>query len=218
MRIVPASVGAVFCDMLTPLSVHMALALADFTFPGTKTKPTGVIRYLENLTPQELASNLASGLAVMLVGEAPPNYWAPSAQRGTLDGQRQVARAKALSIPQGQGAEIWVDLEVPAPDTTALQIADYSKADCQEILSAGFDPGGYVGEGIPLSPEQLYLLPFLGYWHSLSNVQPVANVDYKMIQLFPTQALQLMTGSLSVDLNIVQRDKRLRLPTMIVAE
>ena len=218
MRIVPASVGAVFCDMLTPLSVHTALALADFTFPGTKTKPTGVIRYLENLTPQEIASNLAAGLAMMLVGEAPPNYWVPSSMKGFIDGQRQIARAKALGIPQGQGAEIWVDLETPAPDTTALQIADYCKADCQEILSAGIDPGGYIGEGIPLSPEQLYLLPFLGYWHSLSNVQPVANVDYKMIQLFPTQTLQLATGALAVDLNIVQRDKRMRLPTMIVAD
>jgi hypothetical protein len=218
MKVVKASVGAVFCDMLSPLSVHTALALADFTFPGTKTKPTGVIRYLENLTPQEFASNLAAGLAMMLVGESPPNYWIPSIQKGTSDGRRQVALARALDVPQGQGAEIWIDLETPALDTTALQIADYSKADCQEILSAGIDPGGYIGEGIPLSPEQLYLLPFLGYWHSLSNVQPVANVDYKMIQLFPTQTLQLMTGPLLVDLNIVQQDKRGRLPTMIVAD
>jgi hypothetical protein len=215
LKIVSCPVGAVGCDMLTPLTAYTALALANYTLPGTQTKITFVVRYLENLTVQEIVTLHAADLGVQLVGESRAPGWMPTAALGSADGLRVVTKARGLAIPSG--AEIWCDLETPIVSATHADIALYSKAHC-DVVNASYDDGGYVGSGLPSTPLELYLLPFHGYWHSLSNVQPVANVDYKQIQLFPSITLLLPTGPLAVDLNVSQQDKRGRLPTMLVRD
>lgn len=214
MKWVSCPMGAVGCDMLTPLTSYTAVALAGYALPGTKTGIAFVGRYLENLTAQEIAICHSVDLGIVLIGEAhPAEQWTPTATLGSADGLRLVTKTRGLSIPGG--GRIWCDLETPIATATSADVALYAKGWC-DVVNASFDGGGYVGAGIPCTPQQLYLLPFHGYWHSLSNVQPVANVDYQQIQLFPTTTLQLPTGPLEVDLNIVQQDKRGRLPTMLV--
>jgi len=214
MRVATAPVGAVFADMLSPLTQAQAIALSDYTIPGTRTGLTGVSRYLENLSAQELAWVLSAGLAVMLVGESRPNGWLPSAGLGAADGMRELRLARALGADL-PGMTIGCDLE--GMSGGPQETIDYSKAWCGVIQPAHLIAMGYNGSGVPLTPQGLYQLPFTRYWKSLSNVGPVANVDYCMLQLYPTLTLTLPTGMLDVDLDVVQEDKLSRLPTMLVA-
>lgn len=202
--------------MLTPLTVYTAVALAGFTLPGTQTKPHFVCRYIENMTVQEIAILHSVDLGIVLVSEAHPALqWDPTATLGGADGLRVVTKCRGLAIPSG--ADVWCDLESPIVTATNDDITHYAKGWC-DVVNASLKGKGYVGAGLPSSPQQLYQMPYQGYWHSLSNVQPVANVDYQMIQLFPSITLQLPTGPLEVDLNVVQQDKRGRLPTMLVRD
>jgi hypothetical protein len=209
-EIPPGSVG---CDFLSPLSREQIAAFAAYTLPGTRTRFTFVERYLENLTVVELQGYLDEGLIVTFVGESRPNGYIPTATEGAADGAREVARAHALGVPTGPG--IGCDLEGMAGTTADTQA--YAKAWCSVVQPAGLRAYCYEGAGVPLTPQQLYSLPFTGYWRSLSNVQPIANVDYFMYQGYPTMTLQLSTGPLQVDLDCVFRDKRLRVPVGVAA-
>lgn len=211
MKLVKVPIGAIGCDMLTPLSPYVAVAL--YGYLRARSAAPFVVRYLENLTSQELISNLAAGLGVMLVGESRAPGWIPSAILGSADGLRLVTKAKIIGAPSG--AQIWCDLETPLSTVEHSDIAAYVEKWC-DVVNPSFEGVGYIGSGLPSTPSQLYSLPFKGYWHSLSNVQPVANVDYMMIQLYPTMTLQLPTGPLQVDMDVVQQDKKSRAPTMIV--
>jgi hypothetical protein len=214
MRVMPVPTGAVGADMLTPLSQAQIIALADYTIPGTRTGFTFLSRYTENLSLQEISNILASGLGLMLVGESRPNGWLPSAGLGAADGMRELRLARALGADL-PGMTIGCDLE--GMSGGPQETIDYSKAWCGVIQPAHLIAMGYNGSGVPLTPQGLYQLPFTRYWKSLSNVGPVANVDYCMLQLYPTLTLTLPTGLLDVDLDCVQEDKLSRLPTMLVA-
>jgi hypothetical protein len=203
VRLVEIPPGSVGCDFLSPLSRAEIAALAATTLPGTRTRLTFVERYLENLTVVELAGYHDEGLIVTFVGESRPNGYLPTAADGLLDGQREVARARALGVPLGP--HIGCDLEGMAG--TAADTQAYARAWCSVVQPAGLRASCYEGAGVPLT----------GYWRSLSNVQPVANVDYFMVQGFPTLTLPLPTGPLAVDLDFVCRDKRMRLPMGVAA-
>jgi len=211
MRSVEISVSAVGIDCLTPLSPAMAKAAADFTIPGTRNKISFFTRYLENITASELAGLLDTGLGVRFVSESREPGWIPSAGLGGADGLRTATRAHTLGIPQ---TDLWCDLESPAGTDQAL--IDYSVAWCDAAKTMGL-PRMYEGEGLSLSPGGLYMLPFTGYWRSTSNVQPVATADYMVYQLYDTQTWELSTGPLKVDIDFVCRDKRGRLPHMVIA-
>jgi hypothetical protein len=197
--------------MLTPLTPSMARAFAAFTIPGTRTGLTFMERYLENLTAGELAGDLAAGLGVVFVGESRPPGWLPSALLGAEDGQREADKLSALSVPEG----VTVTCDLEGMGGSAQDAIAYVIAWCQRKRRGDIGQG-YIGDQVPLNPMQLYQLPFTRYQRSLSNVQQVAGVDYCMLQAFPTQTLKLLTGDLSVDLDFVTRDKRLRLPTMLI--
>jgi hypothetical protein len=212
MKVVDIPLGSLGADMLTPLTPQVAFALSSFILPGTRSRLTYVMRYLENLTPSELAGILSTGLGVTLVGESPPNGWIPTAIRGSSDGLREVTKARALSIPNG----ITITCDLEGMGGTSQDTIDYSRAWCDIVQHAQDIAACYVGSGVPLTPTQLFQLPFTRYIHSLSNVQQVAVVDYCVVQLFPTTNLGLPTGALPVDLQVVQQDKRGRLPTMVI--
>jgi hypothetical protein len=212
MKVTNVPVGAVLADMLSPLSPQIAFALSSFVLPGTRTRLTGVIRYCENITSSELAAILSTGLGVMLVGESRANGWIPSSILGSADGLREVTKSRALGIPSG----ITIGCDLEGIGGTDQETIDYCKAWCDVVRQAGNVEMAYVGAGVPLTAEQLYQLPFHRYWHSLSEVSNVAGVGYCMTQLFPTLNLGLPTGALAVDLDVVQQDKRGRLPTMVI--
>lgn len=212
MKVVNVPCGAVLADMLSPLTPQIAFALSSFVLPGTRTRLTGVIRYCENITPSELAGILSTGLGVTLVGESRANGWIPSAISGSADGLREVTKVRSLGIPNG----ITIGCDLEGIGGTAQDTIDYCRAWCDVVQPAQDIAMAYVGEDVPLTAEQLYQLPFTRYWHSLSEVSNVSNVGYCLIQLFPTLNLGLPTGALAVDLDVVQQDKRGRVPTMVV--
>lgn len=213
MKVVDIPLGAVGCDMLTPLGPSVASSLSSFILPGTRTGFTFVVRYFENITAGELAGILATGLGCALVGESRANGWIPNAGEGSADALRVVAKARALGVPQGM--VLWCDLE--GVGGTTQDLLDYCHAWCDVIMRAGYLPGAYVGDSVPLTPAQLYLLPFVRYWHSLSMVQNVATAGYCMYQLYPTTTLALPSGPLQVDLDVVCHDYKGRVPTMLIA-
>lgn len=221
MRIVEVGVGAVLADMLTPLSPSMARALASFVLPGTRTQLAGVIRYPENTTAAELAGILAAGLGVLFVGECRKVGWTPNASYGSADALRVVTLLRALGVPfvdPSDATPLTIGCDLEGIDPTAVQgTKDYARAWCDVVTPQHARPAGYVGDGVPLSPGDLYQLPFQLYWHSLSNVQQVAVCDYALWQAYPTQKLELLTGSLEVDLDFVTRDKKMRCASMIVS-
>jgi hypothetical protein len=217
MRVVNIPFGAVGIDCLSPIAAPTAKEIAAFTMPGTRTGFTFVNRYLENLTIAELAGLFAASLGVAFVSEARTSGW--NATTGTQDGQRAVALAKALGLPQDATPLLCLACDMEGMGACAPADAlDYATNRCAAVVSGGFRGEVYVGDSVPLTPAQLYGIPLAtSYWRSLSNVQQVAFADYAKWQGYPTQTLQLPSGSWAADLNFVTMDKKGRSPTMVVS-
>lgn len=217
MKVVEISPGAVGVDFLRPATLAEIRALAQMTLPGTSTKLTFVERYLENLTLAELTGYFAAGLGVLPIGESRANGYVPTSADGDADGAREVAKMFQLGVPLTGPIKPTVGCDLEGMAGSAGDTQAYSIAWCRRVQQY-FLAMVYEGAGVPLSPQQLYTLPFTLYYRSLSNVQPVANVDYAMYQGFPTQTLPLPTGPMQADLDVVFRDKRMRAPTMLVGD
>ena len=215
MKLVKIPVGAVGIDFLGPPSQAELAAIASYTLPGTRTGFTFAVRYLENLTLTERDAWLAADMGLVLVGESRAPGWVPSAGVGSADGMREVQRARSLGVPPA--TQLWCDLETPDPAHTYAMLSDYAHAQCDIINRSGCVPSAYIGSGLNASPQELLSLPYLGYWHSLSEVQNVV-IGFEMVQLYPTMTLVLSTGHRDVDLDVVGQDKRGRQPTMIVRD
>lgn len=214
MRVVEIPFGAVGIDCLTPITPAVAREIAAYVLPGTRTGITFVERYLENLTPAELDGLFAADLGVAFVGEGRIGGW--DAVTGAADAGRELSRARVLGLPARSSPllSIGCDLEGMV-NCTPQNATAYGMAWARLIGRAAFAPEGYVGDSVPLSPIQLYELPFVGYWRSLSDVQQVSVADFDKYQMYPTQELQLASGPFAADVNIVCRDKKMRLPTMV---
>jgi hypothetical protein len=212
LKTISLAVGSIGIDCLSPVSAVQASQIASYVIPGTASRPCFVVRYLENLTAGELAGLLAASLRVVLVGESRPNGWVPSAGLGGADAVRLVSKLRELMIPSG--VSVFCDLEGLGGVTQ--DAIEYCNAWSNVMSLDGYTPAAYVGEGVDLSSLQLYQLPFRGYWHSLSNVQPVAGCDYQMLQLYPTAMLYLPRGPFQADLNVVYEDKRGRTPIAVI--
>ena len=215
MRVIEIPFGSVGIDCLTPITAAVAQEIAAYRLPGTRTGITFVDRYLENVTAGELAGLFAASLGVAFIGEGRTTGW--NVATGSLDAQRELARARTLGLPVGSSPllSIGCDLEGMV-DCTPADASAYATAYGHTIAGAAYAPEGYIGDNVPLTPAQLYAQPFAGYWRSLSNVQPIAGVDYYKLQAYPSQTIQLASGPFQVDLNFVVRDKKLRLPSMVV--
>jgi len=215
MRVVEIPFGSVGIDCLTPITPAVAREIAAYVLPGTRTGVTFVERYLENLTAAELDGLFAADLGVALVGEGRVSGW--DAASGAADAERELERARVLGLPAGSSPLLSVGCDLEAMEDCAVADATaYGSSWCQLVVRGAFAPEGYVGDGVPLSPAQLYALPFVGYWRSLSNVQQVAGADFNKFQMYPTQTLRLASGPFAADVNFVCRDKKLRLPSMVV--
>lgn len=215
MRVAEIPFGAVGIDCLSPISAEVAKEIAAHVLPGTRTGVTFAFRYLENLTAEELDGLLAAGLGVAFVGEGRVEGW--DAQSGAADAERELARAEALRLPASASPLLTLacDLEGMA-GCTPEQAGAYGAAWARSIIARGFAPEVYVGDEVPLSPMALYELPFVGYWRSLSNVQQISVADFGVYQAYPTQQLALPSGRFAADCNFVVRDKKMRLPSMVL--
>jgi len=87
------------------------------------------------------------------------------------------------------------------------------------IKTAGYIPGLYVGSGALLDSKELYALGVVRYWQSLSKeidargefAEP--SCGWCMIQLYPSVSV----AGVWVDVDVVQKDYRGRLPAWVVA-
>ncbi len=215
MQAVEVPFGAVMLDMLSPLTDAVLDALDGFVLPGTKTGVTLFGRYLENLTPEELTRVLPRGYGIIPIGESRANGYIPSAVSGGADGLRETTRMRVLSLPE----DITEVCDLEGMGGTAQDTIAYANAYGSCIQTSKRSCMTYVGDGVPLSPAQLYALSDTTlYWHSLSNVQQVATCDYCAIQAYPTQYLSLPGGiTLAADVSFIYRDKKGRAPKMVMA-
>jgi hypothetical protein len=190
---------------LTPDSAA-ALAASGFTF---------ALRYLSfgaqaapDLTSDETALILGAGLALMPVQHVRYPNWMPSAELGTVDGHHAVANARACGFPPG--VTVWCDSEGQAGG--AAETIAYINAWAEAVRNGGYDPGVYVGSGTPLDGHQLYALSVDRYWKSQSQVlEPTCG--WTMIQLYP----QTSIGEVTVDVDVIQKDYKGRLPCWLSA-
>lgn len=147
MRAVTATPLSLVVDTLATLTREDARALVAAGF-----KARG--GYLDHVTPDELAGQLAEGLLFYPIGYAKE-----------FDGAHLAARAKALGIPPS--VHVWLDDEAVIDPVDAL-IAKLNTATAA-LAGAGYPAGGYFGSAELLTSSELSLLALTRYWHSCSR-------------------------------------------------
>ena len=201
MKAQRASFPAFGVDTVLQLSANNAKALVGHGF-------SFVVRYLGGMTPEELATLLKAGLAVMPVTYSRRAGWTPSAVLGQQDGDKAVAELHRLGFMTG--VTVWLDLEGcagPADATTA-----WVNAWAAKVASAGFQPGLYVGAQSGLTEEGLWKLSVVRYWRSCSRVPEPANCGFCQTQLYPPN---VTVGGVKVDVDVIHEDWKGRLPTWL---
>lgn len=160
-----------------------------------------VLQYLGSVTPAIVSNILDAGLAFM-----------PVTYADKFDPPSVVAELAALEL--AKGTTTWLDVEgISSMDPIALQLKINAWA--AAVISAGFEPGMYVGPGCPLTSLELYRLKVVRYWHCGAKIidrngqiaEPACG--WCMYQLFPS----VTWGGIWSDVDVVQQDFRGRLPT-----
>lgn len=213
MRVAEAPVGALGVDTIQRLTRAAALQPGELG-AASQLAAAGIrfaVRYLPDLTAEEIADILGAGLALMLVAHVRYPGWHPSAQVGAADAERVGQRARDLDIPSD--ATIWCDLE--GMGGAAEDAISYANAWANGVRSFHFEPGVYVGAGVPLDGDALYhRLTVSHYWRSMSAVPDVSRRGYQMLQLNP----QTKIAGVTVDLDVTQQDHYGQMPSWIVKD
>jgi hypothetical protein len=173
------------------------------------------VRYLGSLTTEEVDVLLAAELAVMPVTYGVRHGTVLDASLGTNFGFSSLHHAQVAGLPQG--VTVWLDLE--SCTGTAADVIEFVSSWTSPIIQGGYMPGLYVGAGALLSSAELYALPVVRYWQSLSKETDARgnlaepNCGWTMIQLYNS----IVAGGVLVDVDVVQKDYRNRLPMWCVA-
>lgn len=212
MRVAEVPLGTVGIDTASRLT-PVTLAAIKAEAPSVKF----VIRYLPELTSDEIQDIHAAGLGLMLVAHVRYAGWQPTMALGASDAERVCRRARDLNIPPG--ATVWCDLEGMAGDEDAA--VAYENAWCTMAKTWHYEPGDYIGAGVPVSPASLYRrFNTSRYWQSESDVASPSPRGYQMIQLTPSPEDLAAGGSLlagiRVDYNITHFDHKGGVPTWIL--
>ena len=192
--------GAQGFDTAAPLSASTCAALVD---AGMQF----VIRYVSRLEPEsrdlsrvELQTILDAGLALMVAQHVRKPGWTPSVALGAADGHRAVENTHAAGVPSG--VCLWCDLE--GIDGTSGGTIAYANAWTKAVQAGGYDPGVYVGFGVPLTGQQLYKnLIVRRYWRSFSRVPDVMTRGYQMVQKGERRV-----AGVRVDPDVIQTDHK----------
>jgi hypothetical protein len=202
-----ATAGAEGFDADTPLTelACAALVAAGMTFAIRYVGFSGQQATTTDLTAVEVQTILSAGLALMIVQHVRYAGWNPSATLGAADGGAAVQHARATGV--ATGTCLWCDLEGisgSADDTIA-----HANAWTSAVRAAGYDPGVYVGAGVPLMGAQWFqALTVQRYWKSLSQVPEVATRGYQMVQ----RAGGAPVAGIGLDRNRIQADNEGDLP------
>jgi len=197
-----------------------------FSRGGTATqakrlKASGIdflVGYLggSNMNAQRLDHVLSAGLAFMPVTLAGEYF------DGAGD---EIADLRGLRIPTG--ATVWLDLEGDKsyrwPPSDLIRLVN---AWAGAIKAAGYIAGLYVGSPQPLTGLELARLAVTRYWKAPSLVLDRTGRDWSepsgigwcMLQAWPSKDWPSPADPdrVWVDVNLVQEDRRGRLPTWVV--
>jgi hypothetical protein len=164
------------------------------------------VRYVDNLSAQEITTVLDAGLALMLVKQAPAKISASNSNldytptAGTSDGHATVALAQGLEIPAGMC--IFVDAE--SIHTSKSDATGYLKNWYSAVAQAGYVPGIYVGTTMFSATELYKDFGFQHYWQAGISNMPF--VDSRGYQLY--QQGQAKINEHTVDIDYAQADLR----------
>jgi hypothetical protein len=201
MRAVPASFPAFGIDTVQTLSAANCAALRALGY-------SFVCRYFGGLTPNEISTILAAGLAYMPVTYSRKPGWVPTPGMGTKDGLAAVTRAKYLGVPPN--TTCWLDLE--GCSGSAAATTTWVNEWAVEIKAAGFDPGLYVGYSPGgLDANGLWKLKVDRYWRAPFSIEP-EKCGPCMFQLYP---LNIALAGARVDVDVIQQDRLNRLPNWV---
>jgi len=139
---------------------------------------------------QELANDLheaearirrTAGLALMPVQHVARAGWSPTKSLGTTYGRNAAAHVRKVGFPPG--INVWLDLEGVKSSSSHATVIDYCNAWIEEVESAGFVPGVYVGARAILTGEEIFWrLRARHFWKSGSRVPEVPHRGYQLIQ------------------------------------
>jgi hypothetical protein len=217
VRTVPSGIRGFDCNF--PLSTDQAKSAVKhgFRFVG---------RYLPRITAAdhdlslpEATRILAEGLAISPVQHVEQENWDPVFEKGKSYGVRAAQHSILCGIPFG--TTVWLDLEgvrLTAPPENVIQ---YCNAWHDQVQSAGYLPGIYVGWQAILTADQLYRrLKFTRYWSAYNlnrNLFP-AVVGVCMMQGAADLRMDYPPGwnpkTHQIDTNIVIGDTLDRFPTV----
>lgn len=156
------------------------------------------LRYVDNLTTDEITTILAAGLALMLIKQAPKaTDYTPS--QGTSDGQAAASLAQGLGIPAGMC--IFVDAE--NVQTSKSDAEGYLKSWYTAVAKGGYVPGIYVGTTLFSATELYQDFGFQHYWRA-GTPSTLPFVYKRGYQLF--QQGQATINGHTVDVDFAQAD------------
>lgn len=157
--------------------------------------------YIEKITVEELADQLAAGVA-----------FSPVTLALDFNAAYHIIRLRALGIPQG--VTVWLDVEGVNLDAPSIigKINTWAAA----VNGAGFEAGLYIGAGMPLTDDQLYALPLIKrYWHSVSRVPDPKVRGCCVRQIRPND---VQPTGLDIDVDIAEPDYEGDLHTVAAPE
>ena len=138
-------------------------------------------RGLPDLSEDEAAAILGSGMAVMAVQHVAMPGWVPTAALGTTYGDNAARYAALAGLPPG--VVLWLDLEGVKSGTPTTDIVAYCNAWFLAASNAGYRPGVYIGYDVYLSPDELFFdLKTQHYWRAGGNITDVSHRGYQLFQ------------------------------------
>lgn len=181
VRVAAATGGLQGFDTNTKLTARSAAKLrqAGFVF---------AVRYLsrEGTSPRDLTRTeteiiIGSGLALMAVQHVPQEGWTPSEELGRSYGRNAADHAATAGLPTGM--HLWLDLEGVNHAVSSETVIAYCNAWLDEVASAGYRTGVYVGANCILTGDQLYWrLRTKSYWKAGSTVPDIPERGYCLVQ------------------------------------
>jgi len=205
-----AIVGAQGFDYNAPISGGQAAALkaAGMDF-AIRYVPLNAADKAGHITGLELQVLLTSGLAVILVQNVDDPGWLPTAALGLAHGSYAASYAKAIGYPTG--GPIYCDLEMVSPSSASADVIAYLNSWMDEVSSAGFIGGLYVGYQPGLTAGQLYSdIKTKSYWAAYNYDDGVATRGFQIIQ-----HVQKSIAGLEVDPDTIQVDELGDLPVWV---
>jgi len=166
-----------------------------------------------DLDKNEVDQIIGSGLMLAAIQHCPNKGWIPSPSLGSEYGNNAAKHAQTAGIIPG--TTVFLDLEGVMQGTPPKNVIDYCTAWYNEVKSAGYVPGIYVGYGCVIGSYELYYdLPFTIYWKSMSNVPDVDVRGYCMFQSY----YRYLVFGISIDIDNTKMDKLGGLPWFMIEE